>query len=90
MQYVRQFWKKKMYFVFFDQEKTFDRVLREMVWCILIMLVDEKLVEVIMKLYGDLRTSTGVNGKESEESAVTVGAHKGPFYNSTRSIIKKL
>lgn len=70
--------KRKLYFIFVDLEKAFDRVPREVVqWSMRKLLVEEWIVRVVMAMYDGSRTSVRVDGTQSEEFVVKVGVHQG-------------
>ena len=70
--------KKKLYYVFVDLEKAFDRVPREVVrWALWKLGVDKWLIRTVMALYTEactvVRTDTGL----SESFKVNIGLHQG-------------
>ena len=70
--------KKDLYFAFVDLEKAFDRVPREVVkWALRKLYVDEWLVQAVMTLYEDAKTSVRFGGEASESFDVKVGLHQG-------------
>ena len=70
--------KRKLYFVFVDLEKAFDRVPREVVrWAMRKLGIEEWMVRVVMKMYENARTQVRVNRELSAEFSVNVGVHQG-------------
>ena len=70
--------KKKLFFIFVDQEKAFDLVQRE-VLCFNVRLkgVQEYLVNEAMSLYKGCETAVSVDGELSSSFSVKVGVHQG-------------
>ena len=69
---------KRLYFVFVDLEKAFDRVPRIVVqWSLRKLGVNEWIVRAIMAMYKGSRAAVRVDGVNSEEFEVTVGVHQG-------------
>ena len=65
--------KKKLYHIFIDLEKAFDRVPRCAIeWALRRQLVPEKLVRLVMALYEDSRTSVAAAGGTSASFEVSV------------------
>ena len=69
--------KKKLYYVFMDLEKTFDRVPREVVrWDFKKLGVDEWLIPTIMPLYTEACTIVRTDAGLSESFEVKVSLHQ--------------
>ena len=70
--------KKRLYHIFIDLEKAFDRVPRSaLVWALRRQLVPEKLVRLVMALYGGARSSVVAAGGSSAPFEISVGVHQG-------------
>ena len=70
--------KKKLYHIFVDLEKAFDRVPRNAIeWALRRQLVPEKLVRQVMALYEDARSSVSAAGGTSAPFEISVGVHQG-------------
>ena len=70
--------KSKLYFIFVDLEKAFNRVPREVTqWPMRRLLFEEWLVRVAMVMYDGLITSVSVEGTQSEKFVVKVGGSSG-------------
>ena len=70
--------KKKLYHIFIDLEKAFDRVPRwTLRWAMRRQLVPEKLVRLVMALYDDSRSCVAAAGGLSNAFNVSVGVHQG-------------
>ena len=70
--------KKKLFHVFVDLEKAFDRIPRKAIeWALRRQLVPECLVELVMMLYTDSKSRVRVAGGLSEEFPINVGVHQG-------------
>ena len=70
--------KKKLYYVFVDLEKEFDRVPKEVVrWALRKLGVDVWLIRKVMPLYTQAYTVIRTDAGLSESSEVNVGLHKG-------------
>ena len=70
--------KKKLYHVFVDLEKAFDRVPRAAIeWALRRQKVPEKLVTVIMALYQESRSKVRTMVGTSEAFDIRVGVHQG-------------
>ena len=70
--------KKKLYYVFMDLEKAFNRVPREVVrWALWKLGVIEWLIHTVMALYTDACTVVRTDAALSESFEVTVGLHQG-------------
>ena len=70
--------KKKLYHIFIDLEKAFDRVPRSAIeWALRRQLVPEKLVRLVMALYRDARSSVAAAGGTSHPFEISVGVHQG-------------
>ena len=70
--------KRKLYHVFVDLEKVFDRVPREMiVWALRRQKVPENLIILVMALYENIRSRVKLPAGLSEEFSIEVGVHQG-------------
>ena len=70
--------KEKLYHVFVDLEKAFDRVPREVIrWALRRQKVPEKLIKQVMALYKNTRSRVKVKAGISEEFEIGVGVHQG-------------
>ena len=70
--------KRKLYHVFVDLEKAFDRIPRRAIeWALRRQLVPERLVQLVMMMYADTRSRVGVAGVLSEDFPIEVGVHQG-------------
>ena len=70
--------KRKLYHIFVDMEKAFDRVPRRAIeWALRRQLVPELLVQRVMSLYEDSRSRVRVAGVDSEWFNINVGVHQG-------------
>ena len=70
--------KKKLYHIFIDLEKAFDRVPRSAIeWALRRQLVPEKLVRLVMGLYEGARSSVAAAGGTSAPFEISVGVHQG-------------
>ena len=70
--------KKKLYYVFVDLEKAFDRVPREVVrWALRKLGVDEWLICTVMALYTDTCSVVRTDAKLCENFEVMIGLHQG-------------
>ena len=70
--------KKKLYYVFVDLEKAFDRVPREVVsWALRKLGVDEWLIRTVMSLYTEACTIVSTDAELSESFEVKVGLRQG-------------
>ena len=69
---------KKLFFIFVDLEKAFDRVPREVIrFALRRKDVREYLVNGVMSLYKGCKTAISVDGKLSSSFSVKVGVHQG-------------
>ena len=68
----------KLFFIFVDLEKDFDRVPREVI-CFALRRkgVAEYLVNGVMSLYKGCKTAVSIDGKLSSSFSVKVGVHQG-------------
>ena len=70
--------KKKLYHIFVDLEKAFDKIPRKaIVWALRRQLVPEILIRRVMMLYEDSRSKMRAAGEESESFPINVGVHQG-------------
>ena len=70
--------KKKLYHIFVDLEKAFDRVPRRaLVWALRRQLVPEKLIRLVMALYRDSKSCVTAADGTSASFDITVGVHQG-------------
>ena len=70
--------KKKLYLVFVDLEKAFDKVPRKAIrWALRRQLVPEKLINQVMCLYEHSTSRAKFAGKTSQSFDVSVGVHQG-------------
>ena len=70
--------KRKLYHVFVDLEKAFDRVPREViVWALRRQKVPENLIKLVMALYENSRSRVKTPAGISEEFNIGVGVHQG-------------
>ena len=70
--------KKKLYHIFVDLEKAFDKIPRKAIeWALRRQLVPEILVQMVMLLYEDSKSRVKVGGEESEGFPINVGVHQG-------------
>ena len=70
---------KKLFFVFVDLEKAFDRVPREVIrFALRRKGVPKYLVNWVMSLYKGCKTAVLVDGELSSSFSVKVGVHQGP------------
>ena len=68
----------KLYHIFVDLEKAFDRVPRQAIeWALRRKCVPEKLVQLITGLYADSKSRVRAAGVLSESFPVQVGVHQG-------------
>ena len=69
---------KKLFLLFIDMEKAFDRAPREVIHFALRRKgVPEYLVNVVMSLYKGCKTTVSVDGELSSSFSVKVGVHQG-------------
>ena len=70
--------KKKLYLVFVDLEKAFDKVPRAAIrWALRRQIVPEKLINQVMCLYEHSTSRAKFAGKTSQSFEVSVGVHQG-------------
>ena len=70
--------RRKLFHVFVDLEKAFDRIPRKAIeWALRRQLVPEHLVKLVMMLYTDSKSRVRVAGELSEEFPINVGVHQG-------------
>lgn len=70
--------KKKLYHVFVDLEKAFDKVPRAAIcWALRRQRVPESLIRLVMSLYTDSRSRVKVAGVTSKSFEINVGVHQG-------------
>ena len=69
---------KKLYHIFIDLEKAFDRVPREsIVWALRRQYVPEALVQLVMATYKNTKTTVLTQHGPTKEFEVEVGVHQG-------------
>jgi len=79
---------KKLYNVFVDLEKAFDRVPRKViVWALRRKGIPEIMVEAVMALYVNSRTRVEAMTGISEEFIILVGVHQGSILSTLLIII---
>ena len=70
--------RKKLYHIFVDLEKAFDRVPREVIrWALRRQRVPEKLINQVMLLYQRARSRVRTVAGTSESFEINVGVHQG-------------
>ena len=70
--------KKKLYHVFVDLEKAFDKIPRKAIeWALRRQFVPELMVQRVMLLYEGSKSRVRVGGEESESFPINVGVHQG-------------
>merc|ERR1712121_423716 len=70
--------KLKLYHVFVDLEKAFDRVPREVIrWALRRQKVPERLINLIMALFHDTKSRVKTLAGISEDFDIEVGVHQG-------------
>ena len=70
--------KLKLYHIFIDLEKAFDRVPREVIrWALRRQKVPERLINLIMALFYDIKSRVKTLAGISEDFDVDVGVHQG-------------
>ena len=70
--------KQKLYHVFVDLEKAFDRIPRKAItWALRRQGVPERLIRLVMILYNGSRSRVRVAGGLSDEFEIGVGVHQG-------------
>ena len=70
--------KQKLYHLFIDLEKAFDRVPRQCIqWALRRQLVPEKLIELVMSTYCQTTTSVNTSYGHTPEFGINVGVHQG-------------
>ena len=79
---------KPLYMAFFNLEKAFDRVPRDVIWWAILKLgIDEWLVRLVQSMYKDVRSRVRVGDGYSEEFGVGVGVHQGSVLSPLLFII---
>ena len=79
---------KRLYMVFVDLEKAFDRVPRKVMWWALRKLgVEEWIVRLVQGMYANARSRVRVGEEYSEEFEVKVGVHQGSVLSPLLFII---
>ena len=69
---------KKLYHIFVDLEKAFDRVPRKAIqWCLRRQLVPERLVQLVMATYHNPKTAICTPYGNTDEFEINVGVHQG-------------
>ena len=80
--------KKKLYHIFVDLEKAFDRVPREVIaWALRRKGITEGMVEAIMALYVETKSRVRTVAGTSEEFSIEVGVHQGSVLSPLLFII---
>ena len=70
--------KKKLYHIFADLEKAFDKIPRTVIrWALHRQRVPERLINSVMALYRDTRSSVRLVGETSVDFGIEVGVHQG-------------
>ena len=70
--------KQKLYHIFVDLEKAFDKVPRRVVeWALRKQLVPEYMVQLVMALYSESFSKVRFTGSMSAEFPINVGVHQG-------------
>ena len=70
--------KKRLYHIFVDLEKAFDRVPRQAIrWALRRQRVPERLIEQVMALYQGTKSRVRTVAGLSEEFEINVGVHQG-------------
>ena len=70
--------KQKLYHVFVDLEKAFDRIPRRTLrWALRKQMVPEKLVRLVLALYDDSKSCVAAAGGISDAFSVSVRVHQG-------------
>ena len=70
--------RKKLYHIFVDLEKAFDRIPRyAIIWALRRQGVPERLVQQVMALYDGSKSQVKAAGAVSEEFDIQVGVHQG-------------
>ena len=76
--YLEKKKKKKLYHIFVDLEKTFDKIPRTAIrWALRRQSVPERLINSVMSLYRETRSSVRVAGETSVDFGIEVGVHQG-------------
>ena len=79
---------KRLYFVFVDLEKAFDRVPRKVLWWAMRKLgVEEWIIGLVQALYNGANCRVRVNGKLGQPFDVKVGLHQGSVLSPLLFII---
>ena len=79
---------KRLYFVFVDLEKAFDRVPRQVLWWAMRKLgVEEWIVRLVQALYDGAKCRVRVNHKLGQPFSVKVGLHQGSVLSPLLFII---
>ena len=80
--------KKKLYHIFVDLEKAFDRVSRDVIaWALRRKGITEGMVEAIMALYVETKSRVRTVAGTSEEFSIEVGVHQGSVLSPLLFII---
>ena len=70
--------KRDVFFTFVDLEKAFDRVPRAVLkWALREAGVEEWIINVVMAMYLNCKSTVSINGEKSEAFEVKVGVHQG-------------
>ena len=80
--------KTKLYHIFIDLEKAFDRVLRKVIeWALRRKMVPERMVEAIMTLYVETRTRVKTMAGVSKDFDIGVAVHQGSILSPLLFIV---
>ena len=80
--------KTKLYHIFIDLEKAFDRVPRKVIeWALRRKMVSKRMVEAIMALYVETRTSVKTVAGVSKDFDIGVGVHQGSMLSPLLFIV---
>jgi len=80
--------KTKLYHIFIDLEKAFDRVPRKVIeWALRRKMVPERMVEAIMALYVETRTRVKTVAGVSTDFDIGVGVHQGSILSPLLFIV---
>jgi len=80
--------KRKLYHIFIDLEKAFDRVPRKVIeWALRRKMVPERMVKAIMALYAETRTRVKTAAGVSKDLDIGVGVHQGSILSPLLFIV---